>query len=197
MTAHGWGCCLPLLNLVSRVCACKSSLIYQLFLPAPQPIVKGRFRFLCIGFDILVPLGSNCFRYPDQDNWLLLFGWMAAEDRAGDVFEWRWVSNSSCIAGPQSCKMPGAGQVELRAGQNAAWAVSTRNSQTLSVLEEAMSQAFLFQDPEKWKALILRNEQRNVLHTCHLRAVWTQSNYCSKYHKLASLQVAEVCLSQA
>lgn len=50
-------------------------------------------------------------------------------------------ADSSCIAGPQSCKTPGAGQVELRAGQNAVWAVSTQNSQTLSVLEETMSQA--------------------------------------------------------
>lgn len=44
-------------------------------------------------------------------------------------------ADSSCTAGPQSCKTPGAEQVELHAGQNAEWAVSTQNSQTLSVLE--------------------------------------------------------------
>lgn len=43
-------------------------------------------------------------------------------------------ADSSCTAGAQSCKTPGAEQVELHAGQNAVWEVSTQNSQTLSVL---------------------------------------------------------------
>lgn len=48
----------------------------------------------------------------------------------------------SCIEGPQSCKVPSAEWVELHVGQNTGWVVYMENSQTLSVLEETMSQDF-------------------------------------------------------